>query len=382
MAEHRYMVGHTSRLVAVAVATCFCGCGLPDPPPLPPPDIAYPNPPPPPPPPPLVKEIVPPSHSTQVRIVLHPSFTVRCSYREATPASLGRKWGADADLRMLHGEQERLLRESAMLRAGARIVMANMASECQRALRALGADREFVWKRISASAFKRITLKVLTAAQYSKYQSLSSQGRRTTEIFRWLNITNSQKRSMLAIYTDALQESQRAWAASAELATTTHAAADDCLSKADRFLRRASAVRVAFSDASSAVQNTDREFRDAQRELRWLETRLQVEDDLKKQILIRKQIADKRADADLRRASLIKKRQAMASYTWRNEELASACDSIARERTALLKAHGSYVSCLQVLSSLRGRPSDQCAWQYMKLRRGLQQSATDARHPR
>ena len=360
-------------VLGVGLSGCATPSRRPDPP-----TVRIPKPPPPP-LPAKVMEVVPPAASTRVRIALHPSFDPTCEYRAVAPSGAKQRDVTEVDLSSLHAEQEQLLRDCDALVSRVNANLASMLSEWRSALKALDSDLQYAWRRKATEAYGEILRNVLTRTQRAQYEKLKRKGKPSAESFRYLRITSTQKRQMVARYTEALQQSQKAWLLSEVFSTHIHRVADSLLCETERFPQRVDAVLAVHQEVVSAVKKADREFRDAERQLRWLTTCLEVEDDLKKQIQIRKQIADTRVDAKLRQVRLQRKRRGLASHNWRAEELARARQVAAVTHAKLSEAHKTHVSCLRLVSSLRGLWSDQCTLHYEKIRQLLLRGIASAR---
>jgi len=319
--------------------------------------------------PPSVPALVPPQADSGVQIRLAPGFRHDCNRSAVRPpaASAPPTPVTDEYVRRLALEQDRLLQLLRSLRASTREAMGLAALECARGMSALREDRREKWQNAQEVAFRQILGSVLTHKQRTYYERLRRKHKPPEEIFPWLALTGGQKLQMVRTYERHLQECQPAWALSESFRIATHANLDRLLSDCAEAISQSRATCVAYDALRNAVDAVDREFREAQRQLTWLESQLEAEKDTKQQLRLRKEIIDKRVDAEESKANAIRHKRLLQAYVWRFKDVAKAASDLESQLLVLRELHDVYCECTSLVSSLEGRVSSGCIGVYASL---------------
>lgn len=334
--------------------------------------------------PPKVTEIIPPNPTTPVEVALHPEFSTDCSSEFPGLKHVERVQATEAGLREVHGRQERLLSQVAPLLAQARNNIGRMVGEWHGALVELQSNAAKRWPETSREAYQDIVDRVLTERQRQEYNYHKARGKKRDDIWCWLFPTDEQRQKILQRYSQGLQESQDAWYVSRILGTSTHQEVDRLLDEMQESIAMAKDVSFSHKAISEDVATVTKRYRQAGRELRWLQANLKAEDDPKIKIKLRKQIADKYVESERLQLDAKKQGRLLTSHTWRMDEVTKAQDMVKSSLQALKDFHGNHCDVLAGVSVLKGRTSDACEHGYRILRetllRGMMTARKHCRH--
>lgn len=326
--------------------------------------------------PPPVAELVPPQIGSSVQIRLAPGFRHSCSELAVRPLAVPDPPVALTEeyVRWLASEQDRLLQGARSLSVDAREQMGLAALECAAGMAALRDDGRKKWQKAQDVAFRQIVSDVLSYKQRTYYERQSRKRKPREQIFAWLDLTSDQKSQMARIYERHLQECQPAWTLSESFRTSTHTNLDRLLSACAESISRSRATCVAYDTLQKTIEAADRDFRESQRQLAWMEARLEAEKEPKEQIRLRKDIADKRVDAEELKVKAARNSRLMQAHVWRFKDVAKAALALDSQFEVLREMHDAYSECTSLVSSLDGRASSQCAGIYASLEQSLRKA--------
>lgn len=306
-----------------------------------------------------VSEIVPPPATSPVRLELSSEFTTSCRYSERPSPTLPLPVClADADFDDLHAREERVIAQSRRALGDAESCIAPVAKEWVDLHDILGTDMDAAWARESDRAYRTLASNLLTYKQRARLEKYERGGMPRDMAWGKLVLTPEQRSRMLPMYLEALQRAHPAWSASRAVSEAAHERVDAALMGLPDLIREAEALMADLASVRAEVENMDKKYRDAERQVTWLEANLKVEKDAAEQIRLRKAIADQRADAEQFKIAANAQQRHMGGFVWRDQELARIRDASAAQQAFLRSLHDTHLRVLQSVSELRGKTVD------------------------
>lgn len=303
-----------------------------------------------------VMEIVPPSSATVVRLDLAPGFTTKCGYsaRPSRPSHASVRL-VDADLRSLHEAQESLLSESRRLPPESRANAEVLAQEWLLALDGLTRDLESGWRTAADDVYNTLVDRVLTAKQRERYYKYQRRGLSREDVWAKIAPSSSQRERIVAMYREALVRTQPVWLASSVFAEAKHESLDALLPVMSDFLSQTEAVTTNINALLTQIEGSEKKYRDAERQIKWLQANLEAEKDFAKQIKLKKAVVDQRAEAEQLRIDTQALQRTMSGYTWKIDDLKAAREAVERRYVVSKAVHDVHVRVLQGIGDLRGK---------------------------
>ena len=316
--------------------------------------------------PPAVLEIVPPRFQEAVRIELYP-HAYKCDRPDPFFITRDKRPTDIEDLQSLFARQNDLLQDEAILTENVTAHLGNLAYEWTAALVVASTEIEGQWPSQTEEAYQEILQRVLSFEQREKYRQLRSRGNTREDAFRWLAVTDHQRRRMKEIYLKQLSKSQKAWGISKAFTVSTHRHIAALLLKLQTFLVKAESVMNEYRAYRDSVKNADKRLRTAERELQWLIAKLESENDPKKQIQIRKEIVDKKVKAHNLNVASMRIGGQLTEYEWQMDRISEIQGKLAVELDVLRECYRIHVECSEMIASLEGQMSYECRDKYVTL---------------
>lgn len=316
-----------------------------------------------------VSEIVPPPASSPVRLELSSGFSTSCRYSERPsppppqPARL-----ADADFDALHARQERVIAQSRRTLGDAESCIPPVAKEWMDLHDILGTNMDAAWDRESEGAYRTISNNLLTYKQRARLEKYERRGLSRDIAWGKLDLTPEQRARMLPMYLEALQKAHPAWAASSAVSEAAHAWLDAALLGLPDLIRQAEAVMADLASVRAEIENMEKKYRDAERQVTWLEANLKVAKDAAEQIRLRKAIADQRADAEQFKIAANAQQRRMGGFEWLDRDLARIRDAAVARQAFLRSLHETHLKVLKPVSELRGKNAEGVSGPYAACR--------------
>lgn len=319
-----------------------------------------------------VSEIVPPPASSPVRLELSSGVSTSCRYADKRPVpTLPTVRLEDADFDALHRHQERVIEQSRRLVAESDSSISATVAEWIALHDLLGADMDAVWSRESDRAYRTIASNLLTYKQRARLQKYERNGLSRDMAWGKLGLTPEQRGRMLPMYLDALQKAHPAWSASSAVSEAVHARLDAALLSLPDMIREADTVVASIVSLRSELEGMEKKYRDAERQVTWLDANLKVSKDAAEQIRLRKAIADQRADAEQFKIAATAQQRRMSQFAWRDEEITRLRDT-ATACGALVKAvHDAHLRVLSSVTELRGKTAEGVSGPYAACRQAV-----------
>lgn len=334
--------------------------------------------------PPAVSEIVPPGWQEAVHIELCPQFIDHCDLPDPCSIPDFRQPAVAENLESLFSRHNDLLQAETRLTEQVMTVLHNIVLEWIDALIAANSDIGNQWSPQAEKAYEEIMQRVLSHEQREKYQQLSSKGNTREDAFRWLAVTDYQKQKMKEIYLMQLSRSQKAWHISRAFSALTHRSIDALLLELLTFPAKAESIASEYSAYGDIAATTHERLRAAELEIKWLAAKLESEKDPKEQIRIRKDIADKKVEANESNLASRRLIGQLAQYEWQMDRVSEVQGKLAAKLAPLLECHHTHVVCSEIIASLEGQMSYECQDEYLtlsaKLKAGIDYLAMNKQH--
>lgn len=333
--------------------------------------------------PPKVDEIIPPKADTDVQIIIDQTFE-KCRYKESESLKPYDCELTRRDLESLLDKQQAILKQERSLKTNLNNQTDNIAELLIKSQEAIDSDFDTLWQEQSEKIYQEIAKKVLTSKQRKEYyyrlEGAEKQdiyyGRtdnvtKRDVIWSWLFLTAAQKQQITRMYLETLAGIQKPRTVASILRRMNHSDVDRRLMQTKQVLSEIESVTESYNNINNDLSQQDKKARDALREVTWLEANLEAENDPAEKMKLRKQIADKKFEAEKLVAVKDRNNNIFSSYNWKIEDLGAMKDEVNKRLNLLVSLHDGYLDIVSDLVAFDRLRSSKCQPLYQKLREDL-----------
>ena len=282
----------------------------------------------------------------------------------------------------MYRRQERAIERSRRALVEANGCMTPVAMEWITLHDLFASDMDAAWSRESDRAYRTIANRLLTYKQRTRLEKYEHRGLSRDMAWGKLGISPEQRELMPPLYLDALQKTHPAWSASTAISEGTHARLDAVLLNLPDTIHEADSLVTNIVALRSELDGMEKKYRDAERQVTWLNANLQATKDAAEQIRLRKAIADQRADAEQYKIAATAQQRRMSEFVWRDQELMQLRDAVEKQKTFLKAFHEAHIGVIRSVAALRGRTAAGSTGPYAQSRAAVMAAIRLARENR